>query len=194
MFAVTPRTLTLAVAAVALLAPSVGCVDELEDVLSDIEFKIFNEVDTLQRDDPRDIILPAGAVDAGNTVVINNNVTVVNNIREDIVVEELPDVTLVGFENLTGLDAYYVFLADGEEQSVFVYDGETLLLEYFCLFDIELIAEEYYDPFDGALVEAFDLADAFFVNPDDFICGDAVIFTFDDLGVIFDVTPIDLLE
>lgn len=177
-----------------VLLPLAGCPGaDLEDVLEDVEIKIFNEVDELQVEDPRAVALPADAGPRGDTVIVNNNVVVVNNIQEDLIVEELPDITLLGFENLSGLDAFFTYAVDGEVQEVFVFDGETLLLDYFCLGEVELLAEDYYD-FDGFFVEGFDIFDGLFLNPEDFLCGEALIFTFDASGIFATVEPIDLLE
>lgn len=194
----SPRSSWIVAATIAVFLPVAGCVEigELDDLLEDIEIKIFNslESDRLQDRDPRTIVVPDALADRGDTIIINNNVVVVNNIREDIIVEEVPDATLLAFENLRGLDAYFAYLANGEFQGVFVFAGETLLLDYPCLDDVELLSEEYFDPFDGVLLESNDLFDALFLNPDDFFCGEALIFSFDDDGVFSFVEPIDLLD
>jgi len=65
---------------------------------------------------------------------------------------------------------------------VYVYDGETLLLEYPCLNVLELIQEDHVDPY-RLLVESFDLTGTNFFNPDDFICGDAFILNFDPSSI-----------
>lgn len=183
-------------AALPILAGGCPSSDDIEDILDeldldDIEFKIESNVDEIQLEDPRFVDLPD---DASDTVIINNNVTIINNIQEDIVIEELPDVTLLGFENLTGLDAYYQYFADGDLQGIFVFDGETLLLEYPCLTEIELISEEYFDPFSGVLEESFEIDNAIFERPLDFDCGDAFIVTFTDVDITVDALAIDLLN
>ncbi|MBL8880495.1 MAG: hypothetical protein JNG88_15390 [Phycisphaerales bacterium] len=175
-----------------------GCpsADDIEDILDeldldDIELRIDANVDQIQIEDPRFVELPD---DLNETVIINNNVTIINNIQEDIVIEELPDVTLLGFENLTGFDGYYQYFVDGDLQGIFVFDGETLLLEYPCLTDIELASEEYFDPFTGVLEESFEIDNAFFERPADFDCGDAFIVTFTDIDISVDALAIDLLN
>lgn len=178
---------------------SSGCLsgDDLEDILDeldDIEFRIGNEVDIIQTEDPRFINLPPPLIDSGDTIIINNDVTIINDIHEDIIIDELPDQTILGFENLTGLDGYYQYLADGVLQGIFVFDGESLLLDYPCLSDVELLSEDYFDPFTGELVESFDDSGSLFVNPFDFECGDLFLFTFDIDGVFAGVEPIDLLN
>lgn len=180
------------------LGVSFGCVggDELEDIideldLDDIEIEIENEIGVIQSRDPNAIVLPVALEEE---IIIQEEVTIITEISEQLIIEELPDITLVGFENLTGLDAYYTYFADGVLQGVFVFDGETLLLEYPCLFDIEVISEEYFDPFTGEFVDSFDLEGAFFENPFDFDCGDAFIISFFEDAIETEATAIDLLN
>ena len=92
---------------------------------------------------------------------------------------DLPDWTGLSFENYTGWDLYITYYADGVWQDAYVYDGESLLLEYPCLDLIELVSEEDIDPYTGLVVDSFDLTGENFFNPDDFICGDTFILTFD---------------
>lgn len=172
-----------------------GCnvdLDELEDLLDEIDVKIGAVAGPLQTVDPRVAVLPQGLDESD--IIINNNVVVVNNIQQDLIVEELPDATLLGFENITGFDAYITYLADGVLQGILVFDGETLLLDYPCLSDVELISEEHFDVFTGVLVESFDLQGFIFFNPDDFLCGDALILTFDPTDILVTATPIDLID
>jgi hypothetical protein len=191
-----------ATAATACLALGGGCLDpdELEDILDEIdleelEIRIGNEVNQFQERDPRDIDdLPVDLVESGDTIIINNNVTIVNNFEEDLIVEELPDITLLGFENDTGFDGYYEYFVDGDFQGILVFDGETLLLEYPCLADVELVGETYFEVDTGIEAESFDIVDGLFLNPEDFFCGEALIFTFDQDGIIAGVEAIDLLE
>ena len=172
-----------------------GCdlsAEDIADILEEIEITINAEVDNIQDEDPRDIDLPDVFDGTSNTIIINEEVTVINVIEEDIIVEELPDVTVLGFENLTGFDAYIRYLVDGELQGIFVFDGETLLLEYPCLADVELLSEDYIDPFTGELVASFDDTGIVFFNPDHFQCGDLFILTFDVDGVFASAEAIDL--
>ncbi|MFO0838670.1 MAG: hypothetical protein U1D55_09070 [Phycisphaerae bacterium] len=166
---------------------------DIGDILDNLEIKIKNEVNNIQVQDPRAVTLPSAAT---GPVFINNDVTFVNDVSTDLVVAELPDITLIGFENLTGLDGYYRYLADGVLQGIYVFDGETLLLDYPCLTEIELLSEEYFDPSTGVLVDAFDLEGAVFSNGVglDFQCGDAFIMSFDADGIVAGATPIDLLQ
>lgn len=180
----------------ALLAfPGAGCnidIDELEDLLEDIEININNAVNTIQTDDPRQIALPQPVVDRGNTIIINQTVNVIVDVSNQLVVEELPDITLIGFENITGFDIYLQYLVDGELQGVFVFDGETLLLEYPCLADIQLLSEEDFDVFSGIFIQEFDLSSVLLLNPFDFECGQAVILTIDPFSVSASTEIIEL--
>ncbi len=191
----THQSSLLAITLVAALF-STGCpfdADEIEDILDeldDIEFVIDREVEVLQRDV---FVDPQPLRDRGDTIIINNNVTVINDVREDIIIEELPDLVLLGFENNTIDDAFYVYRVDGVRQSIFVFSGETLLLEYPCPFEVELVSEEYFDPFTGVSVAEFDTF-AIFEEPFDYQCGDALIISFFSDGVDFEATPLELLN
>jgi hypothetical protein len=178
-----------ALGALLMFAPLGGCLDadEIEDIideLEEIEIEINQEVDVLQ-DDDFDFELPDDLDE--DDIIIDNDVIIIDDIEDDIIVDRLVDATLIGFENLTGLDAYYQYLVEGELQGVFVFDGETLLLEYPCLFDVELISEEYFDPATGLFEEGFEITDGFFEEGFDYECGDAIIFTFDIDGIAADV-------
>lgn len=155
--------------------------------------RLEGAVGSVQTEDPRDARLPDELADAGDTIVIDANVDVIVSIEEDLRVIELPDSTVVGFDNQTGLDLYIRFLADGDLQGVYVYDGETLLLDYPCLAEIELLSEDDIDPPTGIVVDSFDL-DELYVNPDDFLCGDAVILPFEAETVEIIVEYVDLVE
>lgn len=175
---------------VALFSPVLlcgGCLSS-EDVgnlissLSDIQVQIDSNVNSVQTEDPRAVVLPPAATSQGDTVIIDNSVTVINNVQQDIIPSNLPDETILGIENQTGFDIYVQYFVDGELQGVFVYDGETLLLDYPCVDTVELVSEDDFDPFTGFQVDAFDLS-AFFTNPEDFSCGDAFIMTIDSEGI-----------
>lgn len=163
-----------------LVTTQTGCpdladvIDELD--LDDIEIKIDGAVDVIQ---PATVVVPDGI-----DVILDPSVVIIDNVQQDIIITQLPDVTILGFENLTGFDGYYEFYAEDELQGVYVLDGETLLLEYPCLADVELISETYFDPLTGIEEDSFDIFDGLFTNPLDFECGDAFIFTFDADGII----------
>lgn len=138
--------------------------------------------------------LPPVLVDRGDTIVINSDVTIINNPAEDISYSDLPDLTVLGFENDTNGDFYIRYYADGYLQGIFVYQGEALLLAYPCLSIVELISEDDIDPFTGELVNSFDLTGNEYFNPGDFFCGDALILNIDAFSVharaeIVDLTP-----
>jgi hypothetical protein len=174
---------------IVMLVGLTGCPRISGDDLEDIADKIGDIIENIQDRDPRTVVLPPAAVQAGNTVVINNNVNVITDVRNDLIVDRLPNITLIGLENETGLDGLYTFYVDGVVQRVFVFDGEGLLLEYPCLDEIDLVSEEYFDPFTGEFVDFFEIpeVDGLFLNGPDFICGDGVIFTFDQLGVFANI-------
>lgn len=137
-------------------------------------------------------LLPPVLVDRGDTIIINADVTVIVNPAVDIPPARLPDLTVLAFENDTDWDIYIKYFADGELQGIYVYQGEALLLGYPCLEVVELISEDDIDPFTGELVDSFDLTDYVFFNPEDFFCGDALIFNFDPFAVNVFVEVIDL--
>jgi len=181
---------------VVLLSGVAGCGIDLEDVLGDLEvleITIGNSVGTIQTEDPRSTLLPSGLTDQHETIIIHEDVIIITDISEDLVIETLPNITLLGFENLTGWDIFLEYAVDGEIQSVFVYEGETLLLEYPCLFFIELLEEQDYDPFTGEFVDIFDLTGSFFENPFDFECGDALILTIDEVSIVAQPERINLV-
>lgn len=169
--------------------------DDLLDDLENIEININNSVNEVQVRDPRDpgTTLPNGFNNSGDTIIIAPGATIITDPSTQLVVEELPDITLLGFENITGFDIYIQYLVEGELQGILVFDGETILIEYPCLFDIELVSEDDFDPFSGELVDSFDLTGIFFENPFDFECGDALIITIDPIEIQASVELIDLV-
>lgn len=180
-------------AAVAALSLG-GCPDEieLEDILEDIEINIGGHVDEFQTIDPRFGPRPVDLDSRGDTIIIEENTTIIVDISEQLVVEELPDITLLGFENLTGFDLYLSYFVDGVEQGILVYDGETLFLEYEpCVFELELGFEDHFDVATGVFVESFDLQGTFFDEGIDYFCGDALILTFDEFDIFVTVEPLE---
>jgi len=177
------------VAFAGLLSTGCGTVD-VGDLLAQIDLQLNNAVDRIQTEDPRTVELPPAIVDRGDTVIIEEDVVVIVSVQQQLVIEELPDITLLGFENITGFDIYLTYRADGILQEVFVFDGETLLLEYPCLDSVELLLEEDYDIF-GDFVQECDLFANFF-SPEDFFCGEALIITIDPFDVTASIEIIDL--
>ncbi len=155
--------------------------------------RLAGAVGTVQTEDPRDEALPESLAAEGDTIVIDTNVDVIVDIEEDLTIIELPNSTVVGFDNQTGLDIYVRFLADGELQGVLVFADETLLLDYPCLGEIVLLSEDDIDPPTGIVVDSFELGEVY-SNPEDFICGDAVIFPFEAETVEIIVEYIDLVD
>lgn len=167
-----------------------GCSGETEIEVEDVIAQLGNAIGPLQT---RSQTLPPVLVQQGDTIIIDNSVTIIDDLEQDIVVVDLPNVTLLGFENDTGWDIYVTYYADDQFQGVYVYDGEALLLEYPCLSVIELISEDDIDPVSGVLVDSFDLTGADFFNPDDFLCGDAFILNFDPFSVNARAEVLDLV-
>lgn len=145
--------------------------------------------------DPQE--LPPVLINEGDTIIIDQSVTIIEDPSSEIIFEELPDITVIGFINDTGFDIYIRYFVDfgfGDElQGIYVYDGEALLLEYPCLGFIQLDTESDIDPFTGELVDEYDLSDVFFFNPEDFLCGDALLLTFDPFTVTAELEYVDLL-
>jgi hypothetical protein len=139
--------------------------------------QLQNSVTTIQTQDPRSYALPDSLTGTGDLVVLSNGVTLIVDPAQDLVFAQLSGSTVLGFENQTGVDIYVTYLVDGVHQDIYVFDGETLLLEYPCLGSIELVTEFDIDPSDGSLLNSYNLA-ASFVNPGDFLCGDAIVLTF----------------
>ncbi|MBU0716871.1 MAG: hypothetical protein KJ749_01375 [Planctomycetes bacterium] len=157
-----------------LLLSNLGGCPQLLNALEELEIVIENNVGVIQRDDPRYLARPAGAT-SGDTVIITGDVII--DISEQLVIEELPDITLVGLENLTGYDIFLEYFAEDALESVLILSGETLFIEYWCLEDLELISERDFDPFDGLFVDEFDLSGLPYYNGIDFFCGEAIIIT-----------------
>jgi hypothetical protein len=191
---------TLAIGSFAALSlggcPSADDIEDIIDELDDIEIEIDNSVDVIQDDDPRFVSLPPTLASRTDVIIIDNSVTIIDNVQDDIIIEELPNSLLIGFENLRGLDGYFRYFANDDIQGIFVFAGETLILEYDCLFDFELVSEEYFNPFDGVLEEAFeyDPGEFFFEEPFDYLCGDFFLFTFTADSVEFGTESVSLID
>ncbi len=187
------RTAPLLAACTAWLA-LVGCNLSVNDqsVLVQDQTQIEAAVNQVQVQDPRTAALPPDVTTQGDVVVLDPQVVFVDSVPQDLVVTELPDITLLGIENQTTNDIFVRYEADGQEQGVFVYDGETLLLKYPCLTTLSLLSEDDFDTSSGVLVDTFDLTGIDYTNPADFICGDAFIVTLDPNNVIGQFHAIDL--
>jgi hypothetical protein len=166
-----------------------GCNGALNIDGDDIAALLANAVGLIQT---RQQELPP-VLEGDHTILIDNSVTIINNPAQDIIVVELPNRTVLGFENDTGWDIYIQYFADNELQGVYVYDGEALLLDYPCLSVIELVSEDDVNPNTGELENWYDLTGSDFFNPDDFLCGDALILTFDPFSVTARAEVVDLL-
>ena len=184
------RNLTVIIAASLSLSLSAGCSGPTTFDIGEIVTRLTGAVGPIQTQPQT---LPPALVQQGDTILIDNSVTIIDDPAQDIVVAELPNRTVLGFENDTGWDIYIRYFADGDLQGVYVYDGEALLLEYPCLSLIELLSEDDVDPATDLLVDSFDLTGADFSNPGDFVCGDAFILNFDPSSVNARTEVVDLL-
>lgn len=184
------QKLTVVIAACLSLSLVVACSDPVNIDTGDIFTRLIDAVGVIQT---RPQALPPVLVQQGDSILIDASVTIIVNPAQDLVVVELPNRTVLGFENDTGWDIYIKYFADGELQGVYVYDGEALLLEYPCLTVIELVSENDVDPYTGLLVDSFDLTGDDFFNPDDFMCGDAFILNFDPFSINARAEVLDLL-
>lgn len=183
------RNVTFIIAAGLSLSLVAGCPSQIVDA-EYVAARLTSAVGVIQA---RPQTLPPVLVQEGDTILIDASVTIINDPVRDIVVVELPNRTVLGFENDTGWDIYIRYYADDELQGVYVYDGEALLLDYPCLDVIELISEDDVDPGTGLLVDSFDLTGDDYFNPDDFLCGDAFILNFDPFSVSARAEILDLL-
>ena len=184
------RNLTFIMTTGLSLSLVAGCPSGLGSDIEDTAARLSSAVGVIQT---RPQTLPPVLVQEGDTIIIDASVTIINDPARDIVVVELPNRTVLGFENDTGWDIYIRYYADDELQGVYVYDGEALLLDYPCLDVIELISEDDVDPYTGLLVDSFDLTGDDYFNPDDFLCGDAFILNFDPFSISARAEIIDLL-
>ncbi len=184
------RNLVYIVAVCLPLILGPGCPEVINVTIEDSATRLTNAVGSIQT---RPQTLPPVLVQQGDTILIDNSVTIINNPAQDLVVVELPNRTVLGLENETGWDIYIRYYADNVLQGVYVYDGEALLLDYPCLTVIELLSEDDIDPSTGLLVDSFDLTGDDFFNPDDFICGDAFILNFDPLWINARAEVVDLV-
>src|SRR5438093_882260 len=74
--------LALCLSALAIL-PTVGCglrAGELEDLLDDLDITINNTVNQVQTRDPRSVPLPEPIMERGDTVVIEQDATVITSV------------------------------------------------------------------------------------------------------------------
>ncbi len=168
-----------------------GCPLDFSVDFGDGLTRLVEAVDEFQREDPRDAELPDVLIEQGDTIIIADEVNIIADPEDELDEDELPDQTLLGFENLTGFDVYLRYTADGIVQGVLIFDGETLLLEYPCLDDVELLSEDDIDPRDGFLVDSFDLTGNVFLRGFDFECGDALLLTIEPDAITFDADVIE---
>jgi hypothetical protein len=127
----------------------------------------------IQSEDPRDLSPPSD-----QDIVIDETAALIDDVLADLDPATLDQIVLVAIENHTDFDLSVGYNVDDEFQGVFVFSGETLLLEYDCFDRIELLFEDDFEPETGLFVGGFDLLDSLFVRPDNFLCGDVLFVTF----------------
>lgn len=141
--------------------------------------RVSGAVSAVQVADPRQVALPPALTAQGGAVVIDASARFLSDVEQQLDVAQVPVDLVLGFENVSAFDGYYTYRIDGVSQSVFVFPGQTVLLEYPCPQEVQLLSEAYFDPTTGAQVSSFTPTDALFGNPDRFRCGDALILLLD---------------
>ena len=184
------RVMAAAAPVIVLFLLSAGCVIRVPSELADLADSIDALVGVIQDEDPRDIDL-AGDDDDRFDVELDDDAEFIDDIEEDLDLDDLDDIVLLGFENLTGFDLFIGFNIDDEFQGIFVLNGETLLLEYDCFDELELLFEDDFEPETGVFIEEFDLLDSLFEIEVDYECGDALIVTFDLDKIIVVTEPLN---
>ena len=164
-------------AAVVVFLSSTGCILPVSNDLANLAESIDALVGVIQSEDPRDIDLFGGDDDLLDVEL--DGAEFIDDIEDDLDLDDLDEIVLLGIENLTGFDLFIGFNIDQEFQGVFVLNGETVLLEYDCFDAFELLFEDDFEPETGVFIEEFDLFDSRFEIGIDFECGDALIVTFD---------------
>jgi hypothetical protein len=140
-------------------------------------------IEVFQVEDTRFIALPEAAVQRGDVILVDPDVVQITTV-EELVVNPLPDVTVLGLKNRSGFDAFFRYVVDGEPQAVFVFDQETLVLQYPCLQTIEFLSQEEFEPVTGAFAGSFPASLVELSNPTGFSCGDALILQINADGLI----------
>lgn len=192
------KALTGVILALGIVLLPGGCPDidgdvNLSVLLDQAEENIETNVTNIQTVDVEDIDLPPEADDRDDTIVIREETVVITDVRDDFVVIE-EDFLVLGFENLTGRDFFIDYEVDGDFQSVFVLDGETVLLEYECLEEVHLLFEDDYSPRTGEYIESFNLDDLFYFNGEDFFCADLFVISIDEDGVTPFAEPVSVYD
>lgn len=177
---------------VAAMLGATGCqtdLTELLGLLENFEININTSVNQLQTQDPRD---PNFNLPGQRQLMITDGVDLITDPSGQIDPDGFDDSMLVGFQNTSGWDMYVEFEVDAMPQSIYVFDGETVLLEYPCAQSLEVVLEEDYDPLTYDLLNEIDWTGTLFANPDDFDCGAALIVTLDGTSVNAEPDLIDL--
>jgi hypothetical protein len=96
--------------------------------------------------------------------------------------DDLENGMILAFENVTPNDVYVTYRVDGTAQSVFVLQGQTVVIRYSCLSTVQLVSNAEYDHGSGAAQGPSNFSLATLVNPADFTCGQILIFSISDVG------------
>lgn len=173
---------------------AVGCQTDLTELLSKLEsitININTNVNQLQDRDPRD---PNFELPDGAEIDIDDGVDFITDPGDQLDPETLDDTLLIGFENLTENDIYVEYSVDDMPQAVYIFGGETVLLEYPCSNSFEVSYEYDYDPTTFESVGELDWSGTTFTNPEDFQCGNGAILSFDGVTVSTELEIIDLVN
>lgn len=140
-------------------------------------------IGVVQIEDPRFIALPDAAIQRGDIVSIDPDAIQITTV-EQLVVNPLPDMTVLALKSISGFDIFIRYIADGEPQAVFVYDNETLVLQYPCIRTLEFVTQDEFEPVTGLFVDTFPVSTELLNNPVNFTCGDAIVLAMDAEGVV----------
>jgi hypothetical protein len=154
------------------------------DSLTSAEFAAINAPPVLQQGatlDTAGIVpppnLPAALDNLGDTVALSSDATVIIDLAT-FNPPPAAEFILLGLQNFTNFDIFVHYTVDGAAQGVLVLDGQMLLIEYPCLNSVELSLEDDFDIGTGDYSGSFDLSTTQLFNPDDFVCGDALVLVF----------------
>lgn len=198
----------------ALLAGSVGCTGVIDPAQASALLQQavdgFNSViDNLQQgvQVPENVTQQTSTAitqinqELGTNVNINIDVNIlgsarfIDNFGQDVTYQEGIASVFVAFTNVTGNDIWVEYFIDNTEQSVYVYSGDSLVVEYDCnLFSpllIATVAEVDFDPVTGSFLAAFPFTQLNIARGT-FDCGDLVEFTFTPNEANANVTPVQL--
>ncbi len=168
-------TLSVGTGCTGLISP-----EEIAALLARAEDAVNSVIDNIQEQNP--FVVP-GDVDLPDGVVVDPDpeVLVIDDFNEDVNYDALYNSTFLAFTNLTGFDIvvdYVVTVGTTVIQdSVFVYDGESVILGYDCA-DIVAVIAEYDFEFDGTFVQDFQFTSLISIRYVNFDCGQLIEYEF----------------